>query len=92
MHKSVREYVRKTSGLSPLETDIAMIIDYFSYAVIYGEDVVPEGQQSNISSGRAYMYDWSKLIKGVPDRTIRGHLAIQKELEMENPEIIKDFT
>jgi hypothetical protein len=33
------------------------------------------------------MYDWGNLVGEVPNKVIRYHLAIQKEVEFKKPEI-----
>mmetsp|Transcript_8539 Transcript_8539/g.14400 ORF Transcript_8539/g.14400 Transcript_8539/m.14400 type:complete len:210 (-) Transcript_8539:295-924(-) len=91
LHTTVRDIIKSRSNITPKRyTDIDMIVDYFSYAIIHGQDVVADAQKAD--QGRTYLYDWSKLVKGIPERTIKSHLAIQKELEGRNPEVAKDFT
>ena len=53
-------------------SDLDMIVDYFSYAIIYGQDVSAEACRPE----KVYTYDWSKLVKDIPEKTIRNHLAI----------------
>lgn len=50
MKARVREIVRKRANiLIKKEVDLDMIVDYFSYAVIYGEDVAPEAEKPEVS-------------------------------------------
>jgi hypothetical protein len=53
-------------------TDIDMICDYFSYACIYGEDVAPEADKPE----KVYLYNWEKLVRDIPERTLKSHLQI----------------
>ena len=37
------------------------------------------------------MYDWDALVRGVPEKTIRNHLAIQKDLEISKPTVAEEY-
>ena len=65
-----------------------MIIDYFAYAIIFGQDVAPEAERPE----KVYLFDWGKLVKDVPEKTIRNHLAIQKDIELHKPTVAADYT
>ena len=41
---------------------------------------------------KVYLYDWGKLVKDVPEKTIRNHLAIQKDIELNKPRVAADYT
>lgn len=46
MQVRVRDIIKKRSNIIVKKhTDIEMIIDYFAYAVIYGEDVAPDAHK-----------------------------------------------
>lgn len=49
-----------------------MIIDYISYACIYGEDVAADADKAE----KVYLYNWEKLVKDIPERTLKNHLTI----------------
>ena len=69
----VKEIIKSRSNVVIKKfSDVDMIIDYFSYAIIYGQDVAQEAERPE----KVYTYDWSKLVKDIPERTIRNHLAI----------------
>jgi len=49
MKARVREIIRKRSNiLVKKEVDLDMIVDYFSYAVIYGEDIAPDAEKPEV--------------------------------------------
>jgi len=73
MQCRVRDLIKKrTNVIVKRHTDVEMIVDYFSYAVIYGEDVVPGAHMPE----KVWVYDWGKLVKDIPERTIRNHYNI----------------
>jgi len=49
-----------------------MIIDYFSYTCIYGEDVAPDADKPE----KVWLYDWSKLVKEIPEKVLKNHMGI----------------
>ena len=50
MRARVKEIIRKrTNILIKKDTDLDMIVDYFSYAIIYGEDVAPDADKTEVS-------------------------------------------
>lgn len=57
-----------------------MIINYFAYACIYGCDVGAEATDTN-----------EKLLKDIPEKTLKTHLLIQEKLEVELPRIKEDY-
>jgi len=70
----VRDIIKKRSNIIVKRyTDIEMIIDYFAYACIYGEDVAPEASHPS----QVFLYDWGKLVKDIPDRCLKNHMSIQ---------------
>ena len=75
MQLRVREIVKRRSNVLVRKMhDIDMIIDYMAYACIYGEDIVPEADRAE----KVWMYDWGKLVKDIPERTLKNHLKIQQ--------------
>jgi hypothetical protein len=49
MKARVKEILRKRSNiLVKREVDLDMIVDYFSFACIYGEDVAPEAEKPEV--------------------------------------------
>ena len=71
MKARVREIIRKRSNIiAKKDVDLEMIIDYFSYACIYGEDVAMDADRPE----KVYLYDWTKLVKDVPERTLKYHM------------------
>ena len=50
-----------------------MIIDYISYACIYGEDVAADADKPE----KVYLYNWEKLVRDIPEKTLKNHLNIQ---------------
>ena len=64
-----------------------MIIDYFAYACIYGEDVATDADKSE----KIYLYNWEKLVKDIPERTLKSHLLIQQQLERDKPQVAADY-
>ncbi len=73
MQIRVRDIIKKRSGIIVKRmTDIDMICDYFSYACIYGEDVAAEADKPE----KVLLYNWDKLVKDIPERTLRSHLQI----------------
>ena len=75
MQLRVRDIIKRRSNiLVKKPTDIDMIIDYISYACIYGEDVAPDAEKAE----KVYLYNWEKLVKDIPERTLKNHLNIQQ--------------
>ena len=73
MQLRVREIIKKRSNiLVKRSVDIDMMIDYFAYACIYGEDVATDADKAE----KIYLYNWEKLVKDIPERTLRAHLNI----------------
>lgn len=73
MQNRVREIIKKRSNvIVKRSTDIEMIVDYFSYACIYGEDVAQDADKPE----KIYTYNWEKLVKDIPDRTLKNHMVI----------------
>jgi hypothetical protein len=68
-------------------SDLDMIVDYFSYAIIYGQDVTAEACRPE----KVYTYDWSKLVKDIPEKTVTNHLAIQKDIEVSKPRVAEEY-
>ncbi|CDW89926.1 UNKNOWN [Stylonychia lemnae] len=88
MKLRIKEIIRKRSNiLVKKEVDLDMIVDYFSYACIYGEDVANDADKPE----KVYLYDWTKLVKDIPEKTLKNHMVIQKELEMQRPQIAIDM-
>lgn len=57
MKARVREIVRKRANiLIKKEVDLDMIVDYFSYAVIYGEDVAPEAERPEVRPHKSALH------------------------------------
>ena len=82
MKSRVREIIRKrTNIICKKEVELEMMVDYFSYACIYGEDVAPDADKPE----KVYLYDWTKLVRDIPEKTIKNHMNIQKELEKDRP-------
>lgn len=51
MKTRVREIIRKRSNiLVKREVDLDMMVDYFAYACIYGEDVAPDADKTEVSN------------------------------------------
>lgn len=75
MQLRVRDIIKRRSNILVKRlTDIDMIIDYISYACIYGEDVAQDADKPE----KIYMYNWEKLVKDIPERTLKNHLEIQQ--------------
>ena len=56
MKTRVKEILRKRSNiLVKREVDLDMIVDYFSFACIYGEDVAADADKPE----KVYLYDWT---------------------------------
>ena len=73
MQLRVREIIKKRSNiLVKRSVDIDMMIDYFAYACIYGEDVATDA----VKAEKIYLYNWEKLVKDIPERTLKAHLNI----------------
>lgn len=88
MQLRVRDIIKRRSNiLIKKMTDIDMIIDYVSYACIYGEDVCPDADKAE----KVYLYDWTKLVKDIPERTLKNHLNIQQQIEVERPTVAMDY-
>ena len=82
MKTRVREIIRKRSNiLVKKEVDLDMIVDYFAFACIYGQDVAPDAEKPE----KVYLYDWTRLVRDIPERTLKNHMFIQRELEKERP-------
>ena len=64
-----------------------MIIDYISYACIYGEDVAADADKPE----KVYLYNWEKLVRDIPEKTLKNHLNIQQQIEIEKPRIHNDY-
>ena len=75
MQARVREIIKKRSNILVRKmNDIDMIIDYISYACIYGEDVTPDADKAE----KVYLYNWEKLVKDIPEKTLKNHIKIQQ--------------
>ena len=68
-----------TSNEQILNLELDMMIDYFAWAFIHGEDTVDALEVSN--EQKIYTYDWGSLIADV----LQSHLAIQSEIEKIKP-------
>ena len=40
---------------------------------------------------KVYLYDWTKLVRDIPERTLKNHMFIQRELERERPQLAIDM-
>ncbi len=84
----VREIIRKRSNiLVKKECDLDMIVDYFAYACIFGQDVAPDADKPE----KVYLYDWTRLVRDIPERTLKNHMYIQREMEKERPQLAMDM-
>ena len=69
----MKEIIKKRANIIIKQTTHSdMILDYFSYACIYGHDVAQSEQGTE---------DWTKLVKDIPERILKNHMLIQQELE-----------
>ena len=49
MKARVKDIIRKRCNIIlKKETDLDMIVDYFSYACIYGEDIAPDAEKTEV--------------------------------------------
>lgn len=64
-----------------------MIIDYFAWSTIYGEDIGGKDAGERIAKDRIFIYDWAKMVGEIPQKTIRNHLAVQREVEIQKPDV-----
>ena len=72
MQARLKEIIKKRANIIIKQTTHSdMILDYFSYACIYGTDVAPSDD----------LGDWTKLVKDIPERVLKNHMMIQQELE-----------
>lgn len=68
MQVRLKEIVKKRANIIIKQTTHTdMILDYFSYACIYGTDIAQSEQG---------MEDWSKLVKDIPERVLKNHMMI----------------
>lgn len=73
MQVRLKEIIKKRANIIIKKTtDMDMILDYFSYASIYGTDIAQSEQGTE---------DWSKLVKDIPERVLKNHMMIQTEIE-----------
>ena len=69
MQHRLREIIKKRANIIVKQTTHSdMILDYFSYACIYGTDVVDQKDQD--------LQDWSRLVKDIPERVLKNHMLI----------------
>lgn len=55
MKLRIKEIIRKRSNiLCKKDTDLDMIVDYFAYAHIYGQDITLDAEKPEVS---AFMFD-----------------------------------
>jgi hypothetical protein len=67
MQVRLKEIIKKRANIIVKRiTEIDMILDYFAYTCIYGTDVA----DNDLS------YDWSRLVKDIPERTLKTHMMI----------------
>ena len=68
MQARLKEIIKKRANIIIKQTTHSdMILDYFSYACIYGTDVAPSDD----------LGDWTKLVKDIPERVLKNHMMIQ---------------
>ena len=64
----LKEIIKKRANIIIKQTTHSdMILDYFSYACIYGHDVAQSEQGTE---------DWTKLVKDIPERILKNHMLI----------------
>lgn len=69
MQVRLKEIIKKRANIIIKQTTHSdMILDYFSYACIYGTDVAANEHGTE---------DWSKLVKDIPERVLKNHMMIQ---------------
>lgn len=69
MQCRLKEIIKKRANIIIKQiTHSDMILDYFSYACIYGTDVTEQDDQG--------IEDWSKLVKDIPERVLKNHMMI----------------
>ena len=57
MKQRVKEIIRKRANIIiKKEVDLDMIVDYFAFACIYGQDVAPDAEKPEKVSIHAFMY------------------------------------
>lgn len=82
MQVRLKDIIKKRANIVVRQMqDIDMIIDYFSYACIYGCDVAEDKQ----------VYDFEKLVKDIPEKTLKTHMLIQTQIEQEMPAVRQGY-
>ena len=92
--KNLKKILQKHNAISasnPIALyQIDMIIDYFAWNMIYGEDVGGKHEGDRVQKDAVYVYDWGSLVGEIPQKVLKCHMQIQEQLE-KDPQIQKSY-